>query len=65
MASYATTTRPGRLVRVVRHFLPSRRQLAFLLAAEAGITVLGAPTWLHLLAGVALHLSAWRRHERS
>jgi hypothetical protein len=50
MASNATTPRPGRVVRMVHHLLPSRWQVALLLFTEVVLTIFGAPLWLHIVA---------------
>ncbi len=64
MASNTTIHRPGRVARVIHHLLPSSWGVALFLFTEVGLTVLGTPPWLHLLAGVALHMAAWRWHGR-
>jgi hypothetical protein len=63
MATNATNPTPGRMARVIRWLFPSRRQVAFSLAADVGFVALGLPLWMHLAIGLVLHLAlhlAWR-----
>ena len=56
MATNATNT-PGRTARVIHWLFPSRKQVAVSLAADAALSALRLPLWVHLTLGVVLHLT--------
>ena len=55
MASNTSISRPGRVARLIYILRPSRSQVAFFLVTEVALTVIGAPSWVHLVAGGLLH----------
>jgi hypothetical protein len=56
MAQNATKHSPGRVGRMIRHLIPSRRHATVMVAVEVALSLTGLPLVVHLTLGVALDI---------